>query len=134
MFTESADRRETVADAYAMLGRDIESLRSLIMDIQPPDLAGPGLAEAARDLTTRVESAGTVVDLDVPTDPPWSEATSRLVYRVLQEGLRNVAKHARATRATRAATARSTTGTPARAASAGQGPTDTPPRTTPRPA
>ncbi len=40
--------RETVADAYAMLGRDIEALRSLIMDIHPPDLEGPGLAEAAQ--------------------------------------------------------------------------------------
>ncbi len=91
--------RQTVADAYAMLGRDIEALRSLIMDIQPPDLEGPGLAEAASDLTTRVKSAGTTVDLDVPTDPDWSVATSRLVYRVLQEGLRNVVKHSRATRA-----------------------------------
>jgi len=91
--------RQTVADAYAMLGRDIEALRSLIMDIHPPDLEGPGLAEAAQDLTTRVESAGTAVDLDVPTDPDWSVGTSRLAYRVLQEGLRNVVAHSGATRA-----------------------------------
>lgn len=91
--------RQTVADAYAMLGRDIEALRSLIMDIHPPDLEGPGLAEAARDLTTRVEAAGTAVDLDVPTDPDWSVGTSRLAYRVLQEGLRNVVAHSGAARA-----------------------------------
>ncbi len=91
--------RQTVADAYSMLGRDIEALRSLIMDIHPPDLEGPGLAEAARDLTTRVESAGTVVDLDVPTHPDWSLGASRLAYRVLQEGLRNVVTHSGATRA-----------------------------------
>ena len=91
--------RETVADAYAMLGGDIQALRSLIMDIHPPDLEGPGLEEAARDLTTRVESAGIAVDLDVPTAPEWSLGTSRLIYRVLQEGLRNVVAHSGATRA-----------------------------------
>lgn len=92
--------RQTVADAYAMLGRDIEALRSLIVDIHPPDLEGPGLEEAARDLVTRVETAGTTVDLDVPTDPDWSVGSSRLVYRVLQEGLRNVVAHSGASRAT----------------------------------
>ncbi|MFL6079123.1 MAG: sensor histidine kinase [Ornithinibacter sp.] len=91
--------RDTVADAYAMLGRDIEALRSLIVDIHPPDLEGPGLAEAAQDLTTRVESVGTTVDVDVPTEPDWSVGTSRLAYRVLQEGLRNVVAHSGATRA-----------------------------------
>ena len=91
--------RQTVADAYTMLGTDIEALRSLIMDIHPPDLEGPGLAEAAQDLTTRVEAAGTTVDLDVPTDPDWSVGTSRLAYRVLQEGLRNVVAHSGASRA-----------------------------------
>ncbi|MFL6151304.1 MAG: sensor histidine kinase, partial [Ornithinibacter sp.] len=92
--------RDTVADAYAMLGRDIEALRSLIVDIHPPDLEGPGLAEAAQDLTTRVESVGTTVDVDVPTEPDWSVGTSRLAYRVLQEGLRNVVTHSGASRAT----------------------------------
>ena len=91
--------RQTVADAYAMLGRDIEALRSLIIDIHPPDLEGPGLEEAARDLVTRVESAGTAVELDVPTDPDWSVGTSRLIYRVLQEGLRNVVAHSGAEQA-----------------------------------
>ena len=59
----------------------------------------PGLAEAAQDLTTRVEVVGTAVDVDVPTDPDWSVGTSRLAYRVLQEGLRNVVTHSGATRA-----------------------------------
>ena len=96
---EASLARQTVADAYAMLGNDIEALRSLIMDIHPPDLEGAGLAEAAQDLTARVESAGTAVDLDVPTDPDWAVGTSRLAYRVLQEGLRNVVTHSGAKRA-----------------------------------
>jgi len=85
--------RQTVADAYDMLGKDVEALRLLIIDIHPPDLEGPGLEEAARDLVDRVELSGTTVDLDVPTEPDWSVGTSRLVYRVLQEGLRNVVAH-----------------------------------------
>ena len=52
-----------------------------------------------RDLATRVEASGTTVDVDVPAAPDWSLGTSRLVYRVLQEGLRNVVAHSGATSA-----------------------------------
>jgi signal transduction histidine kinase len=90
---EASVARQTVADASEMLARDVEALRSLLVDIHPPDLAGSGLADAARDLTTRAEAAGITVDVEVPEAPDWSLGTSRLVYRILQEGLRNVVAH-----------------------------------------
>ena len=96
---EASLARQTVADATVMLAHDVEALRSLLVDIHPPDLEGPGLAQAARDLADRVESSGTTVRLDVPEAPDWSLGTSRLVYRVLQEGLRNVVAHSGASRA-----------------------------------
>ena len=84
---EASMARQTVADATEMLARDVEALRSMLIDIHPPDLEGDGLAEAARDLAERVESSGITVQLDVPESPDWALGTSRLVYRTLQEGV-----------------------------------------------
>jgi len=95
---EAALARQTVADASEMLAHDVEALRSLLVDIHPPDLEGGGLAEAARDLAERVESSGTAVQLDVPESPDWALGTSRLVYRTLQEAMRNVVSHSGASR------------------------------------
>ena len=41
---EASLARQTVADATVMLAHDVEALRSLLVDIHPPDLEGPGLA------------------------------------------------------------------------------------------
>ncbi|HET7822348.1 MAG TPA: ATP-binding protein, partial [Ornithinibacter sp.] len=97
---EASLARQTVADATVMLAHDVDALRSLLVDVHPPDLAGPGLAEAAHDLAARAESSGTTVGVDVPEAPDWSLGSSRLVYRILQEGLRNVVAHSGASRAT----------------------------------
>ena len=96
--SEAALARQTVADASVMLAHDVEALRSMLVDIHPPDLEGGGLAAAVRDLAERVESSGTAVQLDVPEAPDWALGTSRLVYRTVQEGLRNVVSHSGASR------------------------------------
>ena len=95
---EASLARQTVADASVMLAHDVEALRSMLVDIHPPDLEGSGLAAAVRELGPRVESSGATVDLDVPESPDWSLGTSRLVYRTIQEGLRNVVTHSGASR------------------------------------
>ena len=84
--------------ATSVVHSDVASLRALMVDIYPPNLADGGLRDALSDLVT-VEAAtaglsGEVVldpALDVPPD------TARLVYRVAREAVRNVVKHARAT-------------------------------------
>ena len=96
---EASLARQTVADATVMLAHDVEALRSLIVDIHPPDLEGAGLAEAARDLAARAQANGIAVRLDVPEAPDWSLGTSRLVYRTVQEALRNVVAHSGASHA-----------------------------------
>ena len=94
--------RQTVADAYAD-ARHATSRRCArcIVDIHPPDLEGarPGRG-GARTSPPGWRPSGTTVDARRarPT-PDWSVGTSRLAYRVLQEGLRNVVSHSGATRA-----------------------------------
>ena len=52
-----------------------------------------------RDLVGTVRSRDIEVDLDLPVDDTGlDEASERLIYRVAQEALRNVARHPAATR------------------------------------
>jgi signal transduction histidine kinase len=78
----------------------IAGLRSLLVDIYPPSLHSSGLAVALRDLVRTAASGGielvTEIDDEVADTlpPPVQEAA----FRVAQEALRNVARHAGATR------------------------------------
>jgi signal transduction histidine kinase len=75
----------------------IGGLRSLLVDIYPPSLASAGLEAALADLTSSLRSRGTVVVLSVTPKPGLDSAGERLLFRVAQECLRNIAQHASAT-------------------------------------
>lgn len=88
------DDSERIADAV----RDsIRSLRSLVIDLYPPNLREEGLEAALRDLTDRARDNGLRADLDA-TDlrDPLPDAVAGLLYRSAQEGLRNAVQHAEA--------------------------------------
>jgi two-component system NarL family sensor kinase len=77
----------------------ISGLRSLLVDIYPPNLRTAGLYTALDDLATALRARDVVVTIDVPDDVATrlSEDDERLIFRVAQECLRNTAKHAGAT-------------------------------------
>jgi signal transduction histidine kinase len=90
--------RVAVHDAAAETRRTIRELRSLLVDLYPPDLHREGLAAALGDLVARLSERGIDVQLDLDDDvrlPPQVEA---LFFRVAQEGVRNVLEHADAQR------------------------------------
>lgn len=59
--------------------------------------AGP---EQLIDLVRRFEEHGPAVDLRLPTEAPtWTPVVTTTVYRVVQESLTNIARHARGARA-----------------------------------
>lgn len=76
----------------------IEALRTLLVELYPPNLADEGLAAAVTDLLARARSVGLVATADTTgiTQEP-SQEVSRLIYRTVQEALRNVIAHAGAT-------------------------------------
>lgn len=75
----------------------IGGLRSLLVDIYPPSLAETGLKPAIDDLVNGLRNRDIDVRLQVAEDFPTLDADSaRLIFRVAQELLRNVAKHAQA--------------------------------------
>jgi two-component system, NarL family, sensor kinase len=70
-------------------------LRTVLVTLHPPNLARVGLDAALADAAAPLRDAGVQVQLDVDADvPPDAEA---LVYRVAEEALRNVHRHAAAT-------------------------------------
>ncbi len=95
--SDSIDRRQAL-DASAAIRASIKSLRSLLVEIYPPNLQEEGLQSAIGDLLSGLEARGiaTRLDAEMGEDAVDAEA-SALVYRVAQEALRNVVSHAAAT-------------------------------------
>jgi signal transduction histidine kinase len=80
-----------------ILSRDVAALRAMMTDIYPPDLDGPGFATAVQDLARSAGGRGVEVQVEMAPDLRIPIDTARLAYRILREGLRNMAKHAEAT-------------------------------------
>jgi two-component system NarL family sensor kinase len=79
----------------------VKALRSLLIEIYPPNLFDEGLAPALTDLLARANGKGIVTTLDdegLTGSPP--PGVAGLLYRTAQEALRNVLTHARATAVT----------------------------------
>jgi signal transduction histidine kinase len=93
---DSIDRTKAL-DASAAIRASIKSLRSLLVEIYPPNLQEEGLQSAIGDLLSGLEARGidTRLEADVGDQVVDPEA-SALVYRVAQEALRNVVTHAAA--------------------------------------
>ncbi|HKE80846.1 MAG TPA: GAF domain-containing sensor histidine kinase, partial [Solirubrobacteraceae bacterium] len=91
--------RDAMRGAVEQLGADIQSLRSMIAELRPPALDELGLAPALNSLAQRTSAAtGLEVRMDValPEGRPLTPEFETTVYRIVQESLTNVAKHARA--------------------------------------
>jgi len=76
--------------------RSLQSLRSLLVDVYPPNLHKQGLEAALVDLLSPANSLGIETELTVSGDPDAAPDAIRLVYRVVQESVRNVLRHANA--------------------------------------
>ena len=77
--------------------RSIRQLRSLLVDIYPPDLHRAGLAVALSDLVAPLESRGVHANVDVPPALRLDHDVEALMFRAAQEALRNIAAHSHAT-------------------------------------
>lgn len=85
---------EQVVDASSSIRTSIKSLRSLLVEIYPPNLQEEGLESAIGDLLGRLAGRGMATRLDVDLDDLALDLeTSSLLYRTAQEALRNVAAH-----------------------------------------
>jgi len=103
--TSSPERVRAVADELLDLAQNaLADLRGLVLQLHPVELVENGLAGAVRHHAQSVQtSSGLRVDVDIDTgadDPP--ELPTELqedLYRIVQEALHNVVKHAGAKQA-----------------------------------
>ena len=91
---------ELLREGVAHVEREIENLRAIITELRPAALDDLGLAPAIDALVARVSAVeGLTIEseVDLPGDGErLGQELKTTVYRLVQEALTNVAKHARA--------------------------------------
>jgi signal transduction histidine kinase len=86
-----------IAESCAASVRDaVHALRLLMVDIYPPDLSGPGLADAINALAQPLRDEGTEVTVELATLPTMTPDAAMAVYRAAREAIANVTQHAEA--------------------------------------
>ena len=97
---DPADARRMLADLRGTITNSIRDLRALAVELRPTALDDFGLGPAVERLTeTYARRTGLDVDVHLANlDPRLPEAVETAMFRVVQEALTNIAKHAGATR------------------------------------
>ncbi|MEY2569096.1 MAG: two-component system, NarL family, sensor kinase [Actinomycetota bacterium] len=91
-------RAELLETAAEQVRGNIQALRSLLVEIYPPNLQDEGLETALTDLLAAVRTRGIRAELDASAfRVAVAPGVAQLLYRGAQEALRNVVRHADAT-------------------------------------
>lgn len=96
---ETADK--LLSDAIIHAQEAVTDIRRLVYALRPPALDDLGLRGALEEQINQYRTSGVALMLEAPeTLPPLSAAIEMACYRIVQEALTNVVRHAHATRAT----------------------------------
>jgi two-component system, NarL family, sensor kinase len=80
--------------AVDRLRRTVRDLRALLVELHPPHLAAAGLEAAIADLVSPLQANGAEVSLAINGAERLDREQEALVYRVVQEAVRNVIAYA----------------------------------------
>lgn len=109
---DTDDARARVADLRELVADGLRRARDLAFDLRPTVLDDIGLVAALERLTATIaDRAGLAVELAVSglnSDERLAPETETVIYRVVQEALTNVVRHADATTASVTVTANAT--------------------------
>jgi signal transduction histidine kinase len=86
--------RSTLREAAIGTRDSMRRIRSLIVEIHPPNLKSAGLEAAVTDLLAPLPARGIETSLEVDGARELPEAVEALVYRAAGEAIRNVERHA----------------------------------------
>lgn len=93
--------RETIGATRALTEQTLENIRKMIFDLRPTLLDDLGLAAAIRWYAkNNLESAGIQVQLDLTNGLRGSLAVETALFRIAQEAISNIVRHANAKRVT----------------------------------
>lgn len=95
---EEPELRSTLLEGAAVTRASVQRLRSLLLEIHPPNLRTAGLEAALTDLLAPLERRGIEVELEVDESAPLGAETESVVFRAAREAIRNVLEHSDATR------------------------------------
>lgn len=96
----NGDEAESYLDRIRdIVARNVAALRSALVIVHPPDLERAGLGVVLGDLAAEAEPHGLVAEVEVREGFSAPLLAEQLICRVVREGLRNVTRHARASRA-----------------------------------
>ena len=85
-------------EAADTLRSSVTDLRTLMIEIAPPDLGETGMDGALRKLLAPLPARGIEVELDASAATHLPPDKTSLVFRVAQEAIRNVVNHSQATK------------------------------------
>jgi signal transduction histidine kinase len=85
-------------EAAGTLRSSVTDLRTLMIEIAPPDLAESGVDGALRKLLEPLPARGIEVELQAASATHLPPDKTSLVFRVAQEAIRNVVNHSQATK------------------------------------
>jgi signal transduction histidine kinase len=74
----------------------MRALRALLVDLYPSERRTKGLDDAVEELARPLRARGVDVEVDLAVDRGLPSPTEELLYRAVQEALRNVERHAAA--------------------------------------
>ena len=88
---------ELLVDLKTQVQTAITDIRRLVYELRPPSLDELGLVSALREQVTRYRKPGLSLTLNAPEHvPPLPAAVEVATYRIAQEALTNVVRHANA--------------------------------------
>jgi signal transduction histidine kinase len=98
LLTRDSARAETLlTEVRQQAQQAITDIRRLVYNLRPPALDELGLLSALREQVAHYQHQGLAVTFDTPSSlPPLPAAVEVAVYRIAQEALTNVARHAEA--------------------------------------
>lgn len=101
---EEKDSVQALKDISALdkqIKNSIERIKNIVVSVRPPNLETVGLEPALRDLVENAAHYGHLehsFEVTAEDELPVSDEVKIVLYRVVQEGLNNILKHAKATR------------------------------------
>lgn len=96
---QDTEARQLTARSLSLLNDGYDEMRSLSHRVMPKALIKEGLPLAVKDLLYKINGAGLQTSLDVAGfSERLPQQTETILYRVIQEAVNNVIKHAAATR------------------------------------